>query len=341
MNKKIILKQRPVGEPKLDDFELIEEKTRDPDSNEVLIKTIYMSLDPYMRGRMNDAKSYAKAVEIGEEMEAGAVSQVIKSNSSKFKEGDFVEGRTGWQDNPTVNEKKLRLLDPNMAPLSTAIGVLGMPGTTAYVGMKNFAKPQKGETLVVSAASGAVGGTVGQIGKIYGCKVIGIAGTNEKCEYTKEVYGFDECINYKDPSFKENLKEACKDGVDIYWENVGGSSFDAVMPLFNDFARIPVCGLISFYNLTSLKLDGPDRLPLLFRQLLTKRMMYKGFIVFDHYDQRQESIEEMSKWIKEGKLKYKEDFIDGLEKAPEAFIGLLNGKNFGKLIVKINEDPTM
>ena len=341
MNKKIILKQRPVGEPKFDDFELIEEKTRDPNSNEVLIKTIYMSLDPYMRGRMNDAKSYAKAVEIGEEMEAGAVSQVIKSNSSKFKEGDFVEGRTGWQDNPTVNEKKLRLLDPNMAPLSTAIGVLGMPGTTAYVGMKNFAKPQQGETLVVSAASGAVGGTVGQIGKIYGCKVIGIAGTNEKCQYTKEVYGFDECINYKDPSFKENLKEACKDGVDIYWENVGGSSFDAVMPLFNDFARIPVCGLISFYNLTSLKLDGPDRLPLLFRQLLTKRMMYKGFIVFDHYDQRQESIEEMSKWIKEEKLKYKEDFIDGLEKAPEAFIGLLNGKNFGKLIVKINEDPTM
>ena len=340
MNKKIILKQRPVGEPKFEDFELIEEKTRDPESNEVLIKTIYMSLDPYMRGRMNDAKSYAKAVEIGEEMEAGAVSQVIKSNSSKFKEGDFVEGRTGWQDNPTVNEKKLRLLDPNMAPLSTAIGVLGMPGTTAYVGMKNFAKPQQGETLVVSAASGAVGGTVGQIGKIYGCKVIGIAGTNEKCEYTKEVYGFDECINYKDLSFKENLKEACKDGVDIYWENVGGSSFDAVMPLFNDFARIPVCGLISFYNLTSLKLDGPDRLPLLFRQLLTKRMMYKGFIVFDHYDQRQESIEEMSKWIKEGKLKYKEDFIDGLEKAPEAFIGLLNGKNFGKLIVKINEDPT-
>ena len=169
MNKKIILKQRPVGEPKFDDFELIEEKTRDPESNEVLIKTIYMSLDPYMRGRMNDAKSYAKAVEIGEEMEAGAVSQVIKSNSSKFKEGDFVEGRTGWQDNPTVNEKKLRLLDPNMAPLSTAIGVLGMPGTTAYVGMKNFAKPQTGETLVVSAASGAVGGTVGQIGKIYVC----------------------------------------------------------------------------------------------------------------------------------------------------------------------------
>ena len=340
MNKKIILKQRPLGEPKFEDFELIEENLREPETNEVLIKTIYMSLDPYMRGRMNDAKSYAKAVEIGEEMEAGAVSQVIKSNSSKFKEGDFVEGRTGWQDNPTVNEKKLRLLDPNMAPLSTAIGVLGMPGTTAYVGMKNFAKPQKGETLVVSAASGAVGGTVGQIGKIYGCKVIGIAGNNEKCQFTKEVYNFDECINYKDPSFKENLKEVCKDGIDIYWENVGGSCFDAVMPLFNDFARIPVCGLISFYNLTSLKLDGPDRLPLIFRQLLTKRMMYKGFIVFDHYDQRQESIEEMSKWIKEGKLKYKEDFIDGLEKAPEAFIGLLNGKNFGKLIVKINEDPT-
>ena len=340
MNRKIILKQRPVGEPKKDDFELIQEEIQSPKESEVLLKTIYMSLDPYMRGRMNDAKSYAKAVEIGEEMEAGAVSQVIESNSANFKVGDFVEGRTGWQDNPTVNEKKLRKIDSSMAPLSTAIGVLGMPGTTAYVGMKNFAKPQKGETLVVSAASGAVGGTVGQIGKIHGCKVIGIAGSDEKCEFTKQEYNFDECLNYKDPNFKDNLRDVCKNGVDIYWENVGGISFDAVMPLFNDYARIPVCGLISYYNLTSLKLDGPDRLPLLFRQMLTKRLMYKGFIVFNHYDQRQESIEQLSNWIKEGKLKFKEDFVDGLENAIDAFIGLLNGKNFGKLIVQLNEDPT-
>ena len=228
-----------------------------------------------------------------------------------------------------------------MAPLSTSIGVLGMPGTTAYVGMHNFAKPQRGETLVVSAASGAVGSTVGQIGKIYGCKVIGVAGTNEKCEFTKSELGFDECINYKDDDFKDQLKSACPDGVDIYWENVGGITFDTVMPLLNDYARIPVCGLISLYNATSMPGGEKDRLPLLFRQVLTKRMMIKGFIVFNHYDQREESIIALSNWIKEGKIKYKEDFVDGLENAPNAFIGLLNGKNFGKLVVRVNPDPTI
>jgi NADPH-dependent curcumin reductase CurA len=274
-------------------------------------------------------------------MEAGALSQVIESKSKLFKVGDFVEGRTGWQDNPTVDEKKLRLIDPKMAPLSTSIGVLGMPGTTAYVGMHNFAKPQEGETLVVSAASGAVGATVGQIGKIYGCRVIGVAGTDDKCEFTKTELGFDDCVNYKDPDFKEKLKSACPDGVDIYWENVGGVTFDTVMPLLNDYARIPVCGLISLYNATSIKSDEKDRLPLLFRQILTKRMMIKGFIVFNHYDQREESILALSKWIREGKIKYKEDFVEGLENAPNAFIGLLNGKNFGKLVVKVNPDPTL
>jgi len=290
---------------------------------------------------MNDAKSYAKPVEIGEVMEAGALSQVIESKSNLFKVGDFVEGRTGWQDNPTVNEKELRLIDPEMAPLSTSIGVLGMPGTTAYVGMHNFAKPQEGETLVVSAASGAVGATVGQIGKIYGCRVIGVAGTDDKCEFTKTELGFDDCVNYKDPDFKEKLKFACPEGIDIYWENVGGITFDTVLPLLNDYARIPVCGLISLYNATSLKGGEQDRLPLLFRQILTKRMMIRGFIVFNHYDQREESILALSKWIKEGKIKYKEDFVDGLENAPNAFIGLLNGKNFGKLVVRVNPDPTL
>jgi hypothetical protein len=215
-----------------------------------------------------------------------------------------------------------------------------MPGTTAYVGMHNFAKPQKGETIVVSAASGAVGATVGQIGKIYGCRVVGVAGSEEKCNFTKSELGFDECVNYKDPDFKAKLKSACPNGVDIYWENVGGITFEVVMPLLNDYARIPVCGLISLYNATSLP-DGKDRLPLLFRQVLTQRMMIKGFIVFNHYDQREESIVALSKWIQEGKIKYKEDFVDGLENAPNAFIGLLNGKNFGKLVVKVNPDPTI
>ena len=340
MNTKILLNERPHGEPTLQNFKTIKEEIRDPNDGEVLLKTIYMSLDPYMRGRMNDAKSYAKALEIGDVMEAGALSQVIKSKSNDFKEGDFVEGRTGWQDNPTVDAKELRKIDPAMAPLSTSIGVLGMPGTTAYVGMHNFAKPQKGETIVVSAASGAVGATVGQIGKIYGCRVVGVAGSEEKCNFTKSELGFDECVNYKDPDFKDKLKSACPNGIDIYWENVGGITFENVMPLLNDYARIPVCGLISLYNATSLP-SGEDRLPLLFRQILTKRMMIKGFIVFNHYDQRDESIIELSKWIKEGKIKYKEDFVEGLENAPNAFIGLLNGKNFGKLIVKVNPDPTM
>jgi NADPH-dependent curcumin reductase CurA len=300
-----------------------------------------MSLDPYMRGRMNDAKSYAKPVEIGDVMEAGALSQVVESKSKDFKVGDFVEGRTGWQDNPTVDTRELRLIDPSMAPLSTSIGVLGMPGTTAYVGMHNFAKPQKGETVVVSAASGAVGATVGQIAKIYGCRVVGVAGSEEKCNFTKSELGFDECINYKNDDFKDKLKLACPNGVDIYWENVGGKTFDNVMPLLNDYARIPVCGLISLYNATSMPGGDKDRLPLLFRQILTKRMMIKGFIVFNHYDQREESIIALSNWIKEGKIKYKEDFVDGLENAPNAFIGLLNGKNFGKLVVKVNPDPTI
>ena len=338
MNTKILLNERPHGEPNLGNFKTVQEDIRTPKDGEVLLKTIYMSLDPYMRGRMNDAKSYAKPVEIGEVMEAGALSQVMESKSNLFKVGDFVEGRTGWQDNPTVNEKELRLIDPEMAPLSTSIGVLGMPGTTAYVGMHNFAKPQEGETLVVSAASGAVGATVGQIGKIYGCRVIGVAGTDDKCEFTKTELGFDDC---KDPDFKEKLKSPCPDGVDIYWENVGGVTFDTVMPLLNDYARIPVCGLISLYNATSIKGGEKDRLPLLFRQILTKRMMIKGFIVFNHYDQREESILALSKWIREGKIKYKEDFVEGLENAPNAFIGLLNGKNFGKLVVKVNPDPTL
>ena len=273
-------------------------------------------------------------------MEGEAVSEVIESQSDTFNKGDIVIGRTGWQTMPLVSDKAIEKVHNPDLPLSLALGTLGMPGRTAYIGMMNIGNPKEGETLVVSAASGAVGSVVGQIGKIYGCNVIGVVGNEEKSIYVKNELGFDYCLNYNDDNFEKKLGEICKDGIDIYWENVGGISFDAVMPLFNDYARIPVCGLISYYNLNSLKLDGPDRVPLLFRQMLTKRLMYKGFIVFNHYDQRQESIEQLSSWIKDGKLKYKEDFIEGLENASKAFIGLLNGKNFGKLVVKLNDDPT-
>ena len=340
MNRQIILASRPSGLPTNQNFDLIEVDERAPRNGEVLCKTIYLSLDPYMRGRMNEAKSYAKPVNLGDVMEGEAVSQVIKSKSDKFQVGDFVMGRTGWQDKPTAHARLFKKVDPNKAPISTSIGILGMPGVTAYTGMMNIAKPQRDETLVVAAASGAVGSTVGQIGKIFGCKVIGITGTSEKCAYVTNQLGFDVCLDHQSQNFETDLKSACQNGIDIYWENVGGKVFDAVLPLLNDFSRVPVCGLISRYNTTDLP-DGPDRLPLLFRYALTKRLLIRGFIVFDFEDQRAEALNQLQTWIKEGKLNYKEDFIDGIENAPKAFLGLLSGKNFGKLIVRVSDDPTL
>jgi len=340
MNRKIILSSRPNGVPIAENFQLIEEQPPRLNKGEVLCKTIYLSLDPYMRGRMNDSKSYAKPISIGDVMEAGAVSQVLESQSDDFTAGDFVEGRTGWQDMASIDAKNLRKLDPQVAPISTAIGILGMPGTTAFTGMQNIAKPKLGETLVVAAASGAVGSAVGQIGKIHGCNVIGIAGSQQKCSYVTGTLGFDSCIDYHHINFEEKIKAACPNGIDIYWENVGGKIFDAVLPLLNDFARIPVCGLISMYNQTSF-LTEPNKLAPLFRSILTKRLSIRGFIVFDFEKQKVEAIEKMTAWVNNGKIKYKEDFIDGLENSPKAFIGLLDGKNFGKQIIRVSEDPTL
>jgi len=339
-NRQITLAARPQGAPKKSDFRLVEKTIPTPGDGEVVLQSIYLSLDPYMRGRMNETKSYAKPVEIGEVMDGGVVAQVISSKNPEFEEGDIVFGYLGWQEYALSSGKGLRKLDVSQAPISTALGILGMPGMTAYTGLSNIGKPKTGETLVVAAASGAVGSAVGQIGKIRGCRVVGIAGGVEKCDFVVRKLGFDACIDHHDKEFAQNLKHACPDGIDIYWENVGGEVFEAVLPLFNFFARMPVCGLIAHYNATSLP-DGPNKTPLLMRSVLTNRLHIQGFIVWDYASQQEEFETMMTSWIKDGKVKYREDFVAGLENAPDAFIGLLGGRNFGKLVIKVSTDPTI
>lgn len=338
-NRQIVLAARPEGAPKDRDFKLIETSAPEPGDGELVTRTIYLSLDPYMRGRMNAAKSYAKPVEIGEVMTGGAVGQVIASKNPKFAEGDIIFGYSGWQDYALTDGKGFRKLDPQQAPVSTSLGILGMPGMTAYTGLTNIGQPKEGETLVVAAASGAVGSAVGQIAKIRGCRVVGVAGSPEKCKFVTDELGFDACISHRDPDLAERLVEACPDGVDIYWENVGGKVTEAVLPLFNFFARVPVCGLIAQYNATGLP-EGPNRIPLLLRSVLSNRLRIQGFIVWDFIKQEQEFQEAMSQWIREGQVTYREDFVEGLENAPGAMMGLLEGQNFGKLVVRVSPDPT-
>jgi NADPH-dependent curcumin reductase CurA len=338
INRQVVLAARPEGAPKASDFNLIDAAIPEPGVGELVTRTIYLSLDPYMRGRMNDEKSYAEPVPIGGVMEGGAVGQVVASRNGDFAEGDFVCGRSGWQEYAVTNGTGLRKLDPAQAPLSTSLGILGMPGMTAYTGLDNIGQPKAGETLVVAAASGAVGSAVGQIGRIRGCRVVGVAGSQDKCDFVTEELGFDACISHRDPDFAGNLRQACPDGVDVYWENVGGMVFEAVFPLFNQFARIPVCGLIAQYNATQLP-DGPNRVPQLMRSALTNRLRIQGFIVRDYASQEQEFHDNMGAWVRDGKVKYREDFVDGLENAPAAFMGLLEGRNFGKLVVRVSPDP--
>jgi NADPH-dependent curcumin reductase CurA len=333
-NRQIILSARPAGEPKLSDFDLVEGVVAAPAAQDVLCRSLYLSLDPYMRGRMNAAKSYASPVELGAVMEGGVVGEVLESRSELFRAGDIVMGYGGWQEYFTLDEKALRKVDPDLAPVSTALGVLGMPGVTAYVGLANIGRPQPGETLVVAAASGAVGSVVGQIAKIHGARAVGIAGSDEKCRYVVDELGFDACINHRDPNFAQELKAACPEGIDVYFENVGGAVFKAVLPLLNEFARIPVCGVISSYNDTALP-EGQDLTSLILRSALVKRLTIKGFLVFDFAKQEPEALDALAAWIREDKLKFKEHVVDGLENAPQAFIGLLKGENFGKLIVQI------
>ena len=335
-NRQIIFASRPEGEPKPENFQLREAPMPEAGAGQVLLKTKYLSLDPYMRGRMADGPSYAQGFSLGDPLGGGTVSEVVASNNPNFSVGDFVSAFGGWQEYSISGGNELQKLDPKAAPISTAVGVLGMPGLTAYTGLQNIGQPKEGETLVVAAAAGPVGATVGQIGKIKGCRVVGIAGGEKKTRYLVEELGFDAAVDHRSPNLKADLKAACPNGIDIYFENVGGEVWDAVLPLFNPFARIPVCGLIANYNMTSLP-EGPDRTAALMRNVLVKRLRIQGFIVSDFAKQAPEFQRDMSAWIREGKVKYKEDIVDGLENAPQAFIGLLKGANFGKLVIKVSD----
>lgn len=338
LNRRIVLNSRPVGEPTLADFRLESAPVPEPAEGQILLRTLYLSLDPYMRGRMSDAPSYAAPVALGEVMVGGTVSRVETSLHPDFQPGDLVLGFSGWQELALSDGTRLSKLPPGLSHPSLALGVLGMPGFTAYMGLLDIGQPQPGETVVVAAASGAVGSAVGQIAKIRGCRVVGLAGGPEKCRYVVDELGFDACLDHRSENLKQQLAAACPQGIDVYFENVGGAVFSAVLPLFNPRARIPVCGLIAHYNDTSLP-PGPDRLPLLARTLLTKRIRMQGFIIWDDYGPRYpEFITQMSAWVNEGKIKFREDVIDGLENAPSAFIGLLTGKNFGKLVVRVAPD---
>jgi len=338
VNRKIVLNSRPVSAPTLENFRLEETATPTIADGQVLLRTLYLSLDPYMRGRMSDALSYAPPVEIGAEMIGGTIARVERSFHADYQAGDLVLSFNGWQDYALSDGTGLTKLDPQMPQPSLALGALGMPGFTAYMGLLDIGQPKAGEAVVVAAASGAVGSVVGQIAKLKGCRVVGIAGGAEKCRFVTEELGFDACIDHHSADLHQLLTMACPKGIDVYFENVGGKVFDAVLSLLNPAARIPVCGLIAHYNDTALP-AGPDRLSLLTRTLLTKRIKMQGFIIFDDYGHRyDEFFSQMSIWLKEGKIKFREDLVDGLENAPQAFIGLLEGKNFGKLVIEVAND---
>jgi NADPH-dependent curcumin reductase CurA len=329
------LVERPVGMPDETHLKLEDADMPTAGDGEVLLKTHYLSLDPYMRGRMNDSASYATPVALGDVMTGEAVSEVLESNHPDLSPGDMVIGRTGWQTHSVATPDTLYRIDPDLAPPSAWLGVIGMPGFTAYVGLREFGQPRAGETVVVSAASGAVGQVVGQIAKMKGCRVVGVAGADDKCQHVVDHYGFDACVNYKEEDFEEQLQAACPDGIDVYFENVGGKVFDAVMKLVNDFARIPVCGRIAHYNQTKLP-EGPDRLIPFMGQILIKRLMFRGFIQSDHNELLPDFRRDMGQWLKEGKVKYQEDVVEGFEHTLDAFQGLLQGRNRGKLVVKVS-----
>jgi NADPH-dependent curcumin reductase CurA len=336
LNQRIVLASRPQGAPVPENFRLEREALPDLQDGQIQLRTLYLSLDPYMRGRMSDAPSYAAPVEIGAVMEGGAVSVVEQSRNPAFKVGDLVVGQTGWQTHSISDGKQLLPVPKDLPSPSMAVGVLGMPGITAYMGLMHIGQPKAGETLVVAAASGAVGSVVGQVAKLHGLRVVGIAGGVDKCRYVIDELGFDDCIDHRSPHFAEQLGEACPSGIDIYFELVGGKVFEAVIPLLNQHARIPLCGVIAQYNAQG-QAEGQNQLPLLMRTLLTKRARIQGFIVYEEYYHRLgEFMQAMVPLVTDGKVKFREDVVEGLEHAPDAFIGLLEGKNFGKLVVKVS-----
>jgi len=332
-NRQFVLAARPVGYPKESDFKLVESPVPVPKAGEMLVRSIYLSVDPYMRGRMSDAKSYAPPVQLGEVMVGGVVGQVVESNHTKFQVGDFVVGFFGWQEYAISDGRGVRKVDPNLAPISTALGVLGIPGLTAYFGLLDICHPQPGETVVVSGAAGAVGSLVGQIARIKGCRTVGIAGSDQKVDYLIRELGFDAAFNYRaETDYYHKLKELCPDGVDVYFDNVGGEITDAVLHLLNLKARVSICGQISQYNL-----EKPEMGPRLLSLLIITRSRIEGFLVTDYALRFDEGIRQMAQWLKEGKLKYREDVIEGFENMPRAFIGMLKGQNIGKQLVKVVE----
>jgi NADPH-dependent curcumin reductase CurA len=345
VNRRIVLNSRPTGAATVDDFRLEQLGVPDLQAGQVLLRTLYLSLDPYMRGRMSDAPSYAPSVALGEPMVGATVSRVQASRHPDYAPGELVLAMAGWQDYALSDGTGLSKLDAQMARPSLALGILGMPGFTAYVGLLDIGRPRAGETVVVAAASGAVGAVVGQIAKLKGCRAVGIAGGADKCRYVVDELGFDECIDRRGDDLPTRLAAVCPRGIDVYFESVGGAVFDAVLPLLNVHARVPLCGLIAHYDAAApaaaaaaASASGPvrDRLPLLARALLVKRIKIQGFIIFDYYGPRyREFLSQMNEWVSQGKLKSREDVVDGLEQAPQAFIGLLQGKNFGKLLVRV------
>ena len=337
--RRIVLASRPDGEPQPENFRLETVAMPAPDRDRLLCETIYLSLDPYMRGRMIDGPSYAVPVALGDVMVGGTVGRVVAGAAGGLAPGDFVLGEGGWQSHWLADPASLRRLDPTVAPLSTALGIFGMPGLTAYVGLNEIGRPQPGETVVVAAASGAVGSAVGQLAKIAGARAVGIAGGPEKCAFVRDELGFDACLDHRDGSLRRQLQAACPDGIDVYFENVGGPVLRAVLPLMNPFGRMPVCGTIAHYNATALP-EGPDRVPQLMRTILVQRLTVRGFIVFDFADRQAAFERDMGRWLAEGRIRYREDIREGLANAPDAFIKLLRGGNFGKLLVRVADDPT-
>ena len=332
VNRQVTLAARPEGYPKPGDFKLVEGQVPEPRHGQILVRTLWLSLDPYQRGRMSAARSYAASVDIGAPIIGGIVGRVERSENARFAAGDIVEGWLGWQDYALSDGHDLRKVDPALAPIQTALGVLGMPGMTAYFGLLEIGRPRPGDTVVVSAASGAVGSLVGQIAKLMGCRVVGTAGRDDKVDYLTKELGFDAAINYKTANLDDALAAACPDGVDVYFDNVGGDVTEAVMRNLARFARIAICGQISQYNLTQ-----PDVGPRNLRFLLVKQARMEGFLVFRFADRYDEARARLARWIKDGRIKYREDVVEGLENAPAAFIGLMRGENFGKLLVRVAE----
>ncbi|MEZ5567700.1 MAG: NADP-dependent oxidoreductase [Halioglobus sp.] len=335
VNRRIVLAARPVGKPTVRNFRLESVPLPEPAAGEVLLRTRYLSLDPYMRGRMSAGPSYAPPVAVDAVMVGGTVSEVVSSRNPRFSAGELVNSFSGWQEYAVSNGADLMKLDPRIPRPSYALGVLGMPGLTAYVGLLDIGEPKAGETVVLAASTGAVGSVVGQIAKLKGCRVVGIAGAREKCEYAVKELGYDACISHYDADMATQLKAACPEGIDVYFENVGGSSWEAVMPLLNNFARVPICGLIAHYNQTELP-PGPDRMSMLQALLLQRSIKMQGFLVGNYLHRLPDFVGDMTGWLADGKITYREDVVEGLENAPDAFLGLFSGENFGKLVVKVS-----